>query len=318
MNSINIVNAADAAYVPHTAAMLHSLFERNPNEKFSIYFLHRPDLENDLIRRLADLCDKFGAGFSAIAVERQRLSEFPLDGIYPEEAWYRLILPQLLPELDRVLWLDSDVIVLQSIQELWQTDLEGQPLAACPNAALFFMADIVAGIGITDRRLYFNTGVLLLNLKQMREEKSGDMLRVAAQRVKKWIKFADQDVLNSAYHHRYKRLQLAWNVLTHSYINVPETIRVHGRAEYKAAMKHPKIVHFTGAAWIKPWSYRWGHPHANAYFRHRMGAGWPLPRPTESGLKYAILRRVPLRAHAILTALKNGGYAEMMSYIRPW
>ena len=318
MSTIDIVNAADASYVPHTAAMLHSLFTANPAETFAVHFLHNEDLEAGSLRQLGDLCARHHARFSATAIPRARLQGLPIAGRFPEQAWYRVFLPQVLPGVDRAIWLDSDAIVLAPIRELWALDLEGLPLAATPNAVLYSFAEVVRGIGVEDRRRYFNSGVMLLNLGQMREEGSENTLRAAAMRHRRWIRFADQDVLNAVYHTRYKRLPLAWNMVAHAHINVPETVRVHGHDEYREALAAPKIVHFTGVAAMKPWSYRCSHPHRDAYLRHRAEAGWPPPRYTDRSLRNALVRRLPMRLRAVLRTLWRGKYGEMLSYLREW
>lgn len=318
MSAIHIVNAADPAYVPHTAAMLHSLFTANRGETFIVHFLHQPWADPTPLQRLAALCERHGASLRASPVDRARLQGLPIEGRFPEEAWYRVLLAQLLPDVDRAIWLDSDVIVLDSIRELWTLDLGNNVLAACPNAVLYTFADMVRELGIADRRQYFNSGVMLLNLRQMRDEQSEHALREAADRYRRWIRFADQDVLNVMYHRRYLRLPLSWNVLAHAHVNVPETIRVHGEAEYRAAIAAPKIVHFTGLPGMKPWSYRCSHPQRDAYLRHRQLAGWPAPDYDDRSLRNSIVRRVPLRWRAVLRTLWWRKYGEMWSYLRSW
>lgn len=317
MSAIHIVNAANEPYVPHTAAMLHSLFEANPRECFVVHFLHR-GLAAGHVERLAALCRRHGATLAPVVVDRARLEGLPIQGRFPEEAWYRVLLPQLLADVERAIWLDSDVLVLAPIRELWTLDLEGLPLAACPNAVLRSFADLVRHIGIEDRRRYFNTGVMLLDFERLRAERSEEALRQAAARHRRWIRFADQDVLNAVYHGRYKRLPLAWNVLAHAHVNVPETIRVHGMAEYRAAMAAPKIVHFTGLAAMKPWFYRCSHPARDEYLRHRAAAGWAAPDYPDRNLKARVTRRLPLRLRSVLSAAIRGQFAEALSYVRPW
>lgn len=319
MDTIDIVTAADAAYVPHVGAMLHSLFERNPQERFAVHFLHRPRLSGDLLQKLAAVCDRHGARFASTEVPHDWLAGFPVDDRYPEEAWYRVILPRLLPELSRVLWLDADTITLQPIRALWETPLRGLPLAASPNAMLYAFVAGVAKMGIPQfRDRYFNTGVLLLDLALMRAEDSELALRGAAARYRPWIKFADQDVLNCVYHDRYVRLHAAWNWMTHHYINVPEVVRVFGRKEYREARGAPRILHFTGAAPIKPWSFRCAHPYRDYYLRHRAAAGFAPPEVAPQRWTHHVVRRLPLRLHAVLNALRRRQYGEMLSYVRPW
>lgn len=315
---IHVVTAANGAYVPHVAAMLHSLFTSGTPGPFVAHFLHRPDFLAADLERLAALCTRHGACFEPASVDRGRLEGLPIGGWYVEEAWYRVFLPSLLPGVDRVLWLDADTIVMRPLLELWQIDLRDLPLAAVPNAVLHEAADGVARLGITDRSLYFNTGVLLLDLARMRAEDSEQALRAVVREHRDELPFADQDVLNCVYHRRYVRLPLAWNVLTHSFINVPETVRVHGSEEFAEALRAPRILHFTGRTAKKPWAYGASHPYRGAYLTHRAAAGWPPPDYPDRALRGLALRHVPLRLRAILSALRGGRFGELLSYLRSW
>lgn len=315
---IELTTAADAAYAPHVGAMLHSAFTATPGESFRVHFLHRPGFDPGEAERLGTLCRAHGAEFRTVEVNPRWLEGLPVGGWYVQEAWYRVFLPELLPGVDRVLWLDADTIVRESLRPLWDTPLGGKALAAVPNAVLYAAAGTVARLGIADRRRYFNTGVLLCDLARMRAQGSERLLRAAAAANREWIRFADQDVLNCVYHGDYVRLPLAWNVLTHSYINVPETLRVHGEQEFREAMHAPRILHFTGRLAKKPWSYRCSHPHRELYLQHRAAAGWPPPRDPDRSLGARLARRTPLRVRDVVASLRHGRLREALSYLRTW
>lgn len=315
---IELTTAADANYAPHVGAMLHSAFSATPGEPMRVHFLHRPGFDAAEAGRLQRLCAAHGAQFEAVEVDPAWLEDLPVGGWYVQEAWYRVFMPRILPAVDRVLWLDADTIVRSSLKPLWETPLQGKSLAAVPNAVLHAAADTVARLGIADRRQYFNTGVLLLDLARMRAEESESRLRAAAAAKREWIRFADQDVLNCVYHGNFVRLPLAWNVLTHSYINVPETLRVHGADEFREAMREPRILHFTGRLAKKPWSYRCSHPHRDLYLRHRAAAGWPPPADPDRSLGARIVRHTPLRLREIASSLRHARVREALSYVAPW
>lgn len=318
LDTIHIVTAADAAYVPHIGAMLHSLFSCNGEERFEVHFFHRQVMERSSFAGLERLCVAHSAIFSDVSVDPSWLDGMPVGGWYIEEAWYRLFLAQLIPEVDKVLWLDADTIVMAPVGELWRIDLRGQPLAACPNALLYSAKDSVRNMGITERQRYFNTGVLLMDLALMRREKSNEALKAAAIRYQQWIHFADQDVLNCVYHQRYVRLPLKWNFLTHSYINVPETLRVHGEDEYREARRSPNIVHFTGRSAKKPWSYQCSHPYREKYLEHRLAAGFGRPNYANKTLRNRLLRLLPLRFREAIGALGRRQFLIAKSYFVQW
>lgn len=318
MDAIHLVNAADAAYVPHTAAMLHSVFSHAGGATIQVHFLHRAGLDPAALEQLRALCARHGAGFRPVEVPAAALAGLPIRQPFTEEAWYRVVLPGLLPDVQRALWLDSDVIALGSLRELWDLDLGGLPLAACPNAVMFSFRDVIEAIGIADREKYFNSGVMLMDLARMRAEDSETALREAAGRARPWIRFADQDVLNMVYHRRYVRLRLAWNVLSQSYFNIAETLRVHGREEYAEAMAQPRIVHFTGTPRYKPWFHTCAHPHRDRYLHHRAAAGWPPPAFPDKSVWTHLVRRIPFRVREFASTVRRREYAEALSYLRRW
>lgn len=318
MKPIHIVNSADANYVPHVGAMLHSLFERNPEENICFHFLHSKDMPLAELQSLMRLCELYGADFQPLEVNAQLLDGFPLTERYPVEAWYRVLLPTLLLELDKVLWLDADTLVLDSIRPLWDMNLGNSPLAACPNPLLYDCRELPQGLDIVDRTKYFNSGVMLLNLRQMRRDGYEEALRGIGQRYFDHIRFADQDIFNVAYINRYIPLSMEWNVLTHNYVNVPEARRVFGKKQYREALSAPKIIHFTGSFKFKPWSYKCGHPCRDRYLYHRAKAGWPLRMFPDKSARNWVVRNLPLRLKVIIEAFFDKRFGEMMSYIRGW
>lgn len=299
--------------------MLHSLFRSNPEQKICFHFLHSETLPSAALAKLRSLCERFDAQFAPLEVDAEQLQSFPISGRFPVEAWYRVVLPTLLPDIERVLWLDADTLVLASIEPLWRVDLKGAPLAACPNPVLYGFKGLVERLGVRDRSRYFNSGVMLMNLKHMRETQYEVVLRALGQKYFEHIRFADQDVLNAAYSESYLALSMKWNVLTHAYINVPETNRVFGKVAVQQALRAPRVLHFTGSPRHKPWSYSCGHPYQALYLQHRAAAGWPLEGLGTSARWWSrLVKRVPLRWRFSLNALREGKLRESCSYWCKW
>lgn len=308
--TISIVTAGDRCYVPHVGAMLHSLFTANEGEKFEIHFLHRRALEGkEELQRLQDLCVRFGAKFTPVIVDHSQLDYVPVTGKYIEEAWYRLILPEILPQSDKLLWLDADLIVLGSIKELWKMNLEDAPLAAVPNALGEEMQPFAAQIEMGGARMrnYFNSGVMLMSLQRMREMGSEQALRQAIHKFRDGILHADQDILSTVYWDTYKPLSLQWNVIAGVYFIVRETIRIHGVKEYQGAIRSPRIVHFTR---LKPWLYGSFHPYRKHYLHHRVEAGWGIPEYTDVTWRNWLIRKTPMYLRTLLGRLRKGHFYE--------
>ncbi len=303
---IQVATAADSNYAPHAGAMLHSLFKSNSKLTFDIHFLHSNAIENSDILRLQKLCSNFGAGFFPTRLTPNETPDFPTSNRYPLEAWLRLNLPSLLPHVEKVIWLDADLLVLSDIEELWIMDLESYPIAAANDILPYFNWHLPALLGMESRDNYFNSGVMVIDLKKMRSEKAEKKFSAFIDEHRTSIMHADQDVLNGVYEKQWKRLPRKWNVTAATLYFRPECIRLHGFNEYKNALSSPNIIHFTGGKRLKPWNYSSPHLFRDAYIQHRGAAGWPNLKYADINIRNWITRKIPIRALALLSMLRKG------------
>jgi lipopolysaccharide biosynthesis glycosyltransferase len=295
---LHIITAADERYAPHLAAMLHSLLDATPGTAITVHFLHRPGFDPATLARLQALCGRHGATLADVTVPRERIAPLVAESRYTEEAWYRLLLPSLLAQLDRALWLDADLLVRQSIVPLWNTDLRGRSVAAVLNALAPLHRNHPQALGMPAAPWrYFNTGVMVLDLARMRATDAESRLSEAARRLRGRIVFAEQDVFNPVFSDDITSLPLAWNVTAGSYLYAGQGIRLHGLREYRAAIARPGIVHFT---LHKPWLYGSSHPWRDEYLHHRAAAGWPAPEYPDRTWRNALARRLPMSLRLLL------------------
>ena len=137
---------------------------------------------------------------------------------FPIVVNHRLFAPNFLPEtLGKIIYMDVDVVVLSSLRELWETPIDESFVAAAPD--LKMRPSHRKAIGLTEEFPYFNSGVLLMNLKKWREDKITEKLLKIADEIKKNIDFPDQDVLNVyAFHNGFQKLPEGWNVHPRDYV----------------------------------------------------------------------------------------------------
>jgi lipopolysaccharide biosynthesis glycosyltransferase len=186
--------------------------------------------------------------------------------------WYRVFLPELLPELDRVLYLDADTLVVDDPRPLWCTDLSDHLLAAVDNVLEPQFAGRAKEIGLEAGQRYFNSGVLLLNLAVMREE--GSTRRIVEFARTRPLLWPDQDALNVVLGERRVALHPRWNCMN-SMIVLPYARDVFPPEVLDEARRDPGIVHFEGPELGKPWHHLSKHPYRAAYMRHRAATPWP-------------------------------------------
>ena len=109
--------------------------------------------------------------------KRQLFDGAPVTAQYPREMYYRLLAGQMLPEsLSRVLYLDPDILVINPLRELWETDMQGNMFAAAAHTGKTELANNVNRIRLGTDHDYYNSGVLLIDLERCRSEVSPDEL----------------------------------------------------------------------------------------------------------------------------------------------
>src|SRR3569833_2197806 len=132
-DKIHIACAADGKYLPHCAAMLASIFAVDSPESVVVHFMHSPGMDDESRDRLRNWIQAQGAQADFIAIPDDAVNDLPRIDCIPQIMWYRVMLPRLLPQLDRILYLDADIIAMTSLRPLWETPMEGQWLAAVDN-----------------------------------------------------------------------------------------------------------------------------------------------------------------------------------------
>lgn len=256
--------------------MLSSLFASNPKASFKIHLLHDDTTDgNDL------------SWLKAWVVERHHRIKYynaetgipdnvPVHSRFSAAAWFRVLLPDLLSELDRVIYLDVDLVVVKSIAPLWNTKLDTKLVAAVTNPFYPNMSMVpVYKLGITQERDYFNSGVLLLDLKGLRTFGLAKKVFALASSNPSITRFADQDPINAVLHQHSLLLSPVWNAQSPYFDLSTEQLSSQGISieDVKASRREPAIIHYSGP-W-KPWDFRCSHPERALYMKYRQSTPWP-------------------------------------------
>ena len=275
MSIMHIACAADEKYLPHCCAMLHSVISKNRQEKIVVHFTYFPDFPQNKLNTLSAFISANGAELDVICVRPETLAGLPSTAALPSVVWQRVLLPELLPNLTKILYLDSDLIVLGSLKPLWDLDISSDYVAAVTNPMHEQMAGWPKKIGLPSSADYFNSGVMLMNLAKMREHGSVEKIFRHAHDHPELIHWGDQCAMSLIFHeHRYP-LHPKWNMMN-NFMTHRLGGKVFSDATIKEALDDPQIVHFEGAHQGKPWHYLSTHPYRTAYLQHRQQTPWPL------------------------------------------
>lgn len=268
--NVHIACAVDNVYVQHCAVMLTSLFENNKSIDFNVVMLSE-GISKDNLEKLKYTFKKYNQNLELKLIDNTSLEKAPISHHISVSTYYRLLLPNYVSEeIDKILYLDSDIIVRSSIKELWQVDITDKfHAASCEDTTIEHKRQI----GLFEDALYFNAGVLLINLKKWREmnfsQQAITHLNLNFDKLKYW----DQDVLNSITGEDFVFLHPKWNA-TESIFKEKTWRYIISCEELRQIKKDPNIVHFTGGGNNKPWFYECVHPFKREYYYYLGKTKW--------------------------------------------
>jgi len=180
---------------------------------------------------------------------------------------YRLLLGEILLQYEKCIYLDSDIIVCTDLAEFYSTDLEGYYLGGIKdidfNDPFQNHDERYKETGLCAENSYINAGVLLMNLKKIRED---GMTEIFLREIKKGYLFSDQDVLNITCLNKIRYLPVKYNLMNYLFL-FPDRkpYLIYPKDEFDEAKNNPAIIHY--AAHLKPWLY-YGLKFDAAWYRY--------------------------------------------------
>lgn len=269
--NFDVVINVDDNYIQHCMAMLCSLFVNNSEHTIFLHVLTK-SLTEENKKLIGDLSSKYNNKCSFYNVD-----ESPLEGVQfrskrplSKAAYYRLLLSSVLPqEVEKVFYLDCDIIVLRDVSEIFQLELEGYALAASlDNFPYTQQHRLQLSMEVGERT--FCSGVMLVNLKYWREHNCEPRLLEYAKRHRKEVHLHDQDVLNYLFKKKWFLLPPKWNRC--AYVHQCTKYNGYKDFDYREFRETPMLLHYA-AVDIKPW-YDVYTPFKSAYMKYLRLSGY--------------------------------------------
>ena len=288
---MHIAFSADDNYAQHLGVTLASLLMHlRPGVVPHIYIIDG-GISAQNKARIEELKSIRDFRVEYLTIDPAEYTGFPLTARHKSVAiYFRLKLPQLLPHLDKVLYLDIDIVVEDDLFPLYETALEPDIWLAAvfePDVNVPFTTSI--GMDRTD--LYFNSGVMVMNLAALRNIDFDARCRNFAFRYHDAILYLDQDVLNYVCRGHVQALDPRFNLIAH-FSNkagrVQELNSCYDSFTINRAIKHPAIVHFLGK--YKPWVYRCYVPFAGKYMEYIKHTPWKDYRYPDRNIRTVIAK----------------------------
>ncbi|MPM25247.1 General stress protein A [bioreactor metagenome] len=247
---MNILVTVNSNYILPLMVMLKSLFMSNPGEYFDIYLLYTNVTEGE-IRDLEQYIKGSGHSFYGIEIQDE-FSGAPVIFHYTKEMYYRLLAYEFLPgTLDRILYLDPDILVLNPIKALYDMDMEHYLFAAAYHNIPAVKEVNRLRLTPYDIEEYYNSGVLLMNLELQRQHMSEKVIFDFIDKNELKLIMPDQDILNALYAKEIKPLDEKLYNYDARYFYYYK-VSSNGLCDMDFVIRNTVFLHFCGKR--KPWT----------------------------------------------------------------
>lgn len=272
---MDVFYGCDDTYAQHLCVSIHSVL-CNTQHRVTIHVLDG-GITPAKKQIIADFVSSFAHGsIHFLEVDTALVSKLPVSPRFNFSVYYRCIIHELKPDLQKAVYFDSDTIIRTCIKELYDIDLTDCYAAAVEDP--YIVIDRRKHLFDMERsERYFNSGVMLLNLEKIRSDKVFERILEVANRYSESIEFYDQDILNVLFKNRVKFIDPSWNVISVVYLEKGVWIqhRFYAKDHYDQCCRNPKIIHYTDRStlWFAG-SSDYFHKFWYEYFRYLKGTGF--------------------------------------------
>lgn len=250
---MNILITINKKYIKQVNILLNSIQYSNTKENFDIYVLHR-DLEKSDLKIINNNLDLKRFQIHLIKITEKEIHKFPVyEKRYPVEIYFRIFASKYLPQnLERILYLDADTIVINPLKELYKTDFEGNYYIAATHVKKVLHKLNEIRLNIKEDEPYINTGVLLINLKALKNIPIEKEVKEFIKKNEKKLLLPDQDILVSIFGDKIKLVDSLKYNLGERTLNTYNINHPQSQIGLRWICKNTVIIHYFGRN--KPWN----------------------------------------------------------------
>lgn len=247
---MNILFSINQKFIEQLCQCLYSIVKNGGALSYNVYILHS-DLNHEQRSYIEQKADKRVIIYF-IKVDETIFQGFPETKRYPKEIYYRLVSPLLLPrDLDKILYLDVDTIIINSLSDLYQMDFQNNYYIACSHVKEFLTKCNQIRLEIKDDVPYINTGVLMMNLPALRNHLSIDFIRTTVKKKTHSFLLPDQDLLTIMHGKHILLTDTIRYNLSDRILNIYNMNHQNHKIDISWVRKNCTIIHYCGKN--KPW-----------------------------------------------------------------
>ena len=265
---IAIVSSCNTKFVPHLAALFVSVLENSDPKTFVRFYVidDNIDLESKKLLRFSIKNSRMNTEVEFLKINKKFFENVVTSDRIPETAYYRIAIPELFrgKNVERLLYMDCDMITVKDVTPLWDLEFDGAILAAVEDAGFHQRLEKME-IPVQSTR-YFNSGLMLINVEKWLEQDITKKVLTFIEENPEKLRFHDQDALNAILHDRWIPLHPKWNAQGYIMAKAKQHPTAQGEKEYEETRKDPSIIHFSGH--VKPWSKDFKGPTKKYYDKY--------------------------------------------------
>ena len=332
-----VVLAADENFAIPLAVTIRSALENLAADRRLRIFVLDGGIHADTKKRLLDSWPSDRCQVEWLSVDAAALAGLPCSGHINLVSYYRILIPRVLPDaFERVIYLDSDLIVREDLGRLWDCPLAVNLCLAAPDVSAPYLDSTTMlpnyercsaylssthpvpnfrELGLSPRAPYFNAGVMSINLAAWRREDVARQCLECLDKNRQHVLAWDQYALNIVLADRWEAIDLRWNQGSHALLYPTWEQSPLDQRTYEQLRESPHIVHFTTRD--KPWMPLCKHPFRSEFFAYLDRTQWAGWRPSRVKLMLELVRLQERRLRQFRKSLVERGRDFLKRETRP-
>lgn len=246
---MNLLVTLNSGYIDVLCVMLKSLLLSHSDTIFTVYVLNS-SLEKRDFEKVDNYLKSNRIKLKDIKIKDDLLADAPVTDRYPKEMYYRIFAAKFLPEnVNKVLYLDPDLIAIKSLEPLYNLDLGDNYFAAASHVGKILTGVNAIRLNMEDESPYINSGVMLMNIDLLRKEQNFDQVFKYIKERKRLLILPDQDVISAVYGNRIITIDPYIYNMNDRMLFSPECIKRGITVDW--VRKNSVVIHYLGRN--KPW-----------------------------------------------------------------
>ena len=304
---IHIACCSNEKLAPMFGVVMTSVGINVKSDDVMMYLLHN-GLKDKTIKRLRQIADRFHIGLELMEIDSSLLKDCPTNKKlhYADIMMYaRFLLPSMLPDLDKVIYLDCDLVVNGDLKDLWDFDVNGVAVAMAPDH-LYKDATTLERLKMTNGE-YLNSGVIVMNLEYWRKHNVQNRVLSFIEENGTNLIYFDQDALNVTLQNERRKLPIKYDCTPYHLLRNLDNFPSEIHEEIRKARITPTIFHYMGPT--KPWSLGSYVPGKELFKKYQRLSGW-----RHYAINKLLFKRI---LYTLIPKLKEKAW-ENKTYIEGW